>query len=269
MSKPLPRHVDLLGTRFDNLTLAQTIAEIDAMVAEERRERADGRGRTRMVGVKDVALTIRAAEDPALVDFYDRAELLVVDGRGLFLASRLLRVPLAAIVGGPPLFYEAMRRSADAGYAVYVVGATEEVLGAAVASLQRSYPGLRIVGSRNGYFRGEEMDRFVRELRAAAPDIIVVGMATPHRERFIDAARRAQVPSICLAVGGMLDVASGTKHLAPTWVSNSGLEWLYRAVQEPRRLFPRYLRTHSKFALLVAGALLGGRRAPARAAQGS
>ena len=241
------RKVTILGTTFDNLTLAEAADEVENLIAA---------GASSMVCVKDVALTVRASESDFLTAFYAGAELMFVDGRGLFYASRLLARPLAEVVGGPGIYFELLRRAATKSYRVFIVGSTRTTLQTAIARARVRHPDLNIVGWRDGYFANEEVDDVLDEIRRAKPQLVFVGIATPKREQFIQRLRDAGIPCVSVAIGGVLDVEAGEKRLAPTWISHLGLEWFFRALQEPRRLFPRYLRTHSRFLLLVARELI-------------
>lgn len=253
LSETVPRGiVRMFGTNFDNLTLAQAGDLVEGLVA-----RRDG---PRVVCVKDVALTIRCQESEFLTQFYRRADAMFVDGRGLYYASRLLGLPLRDIVGGPGLYFELIRRAADKGHRVYVLGANRGTLQAAMRNATTRHPALRIVGSHDGYFASHELTQIGEEIRASEADIVFVGITTPKREETIEHLRKQQISTVLVAIGGVLDVEAGEKRLAPRWISHLGMEWFYRASQEPRRLFPRYLRTHSRFLLLLAREMFRSRR---------
>ena len=241
------RRVVLFGSQFDALTSAEACDAMEAMIrAGDRRY---------LVCVKDVALTIRSREDAFLRRFYARADLTLVDGRGLLLAGRLLGQRLPAPVGGPNLYREMLRRASSCGYSVYLLGARAEVLEEAVRRLRVSHPTLRLAGRHHGYFAGWELE-VVEDIERTRPEILFVGISTPERERFLDAWLERLPPGVCIPVGGVIDIEAGVVARAPDWIGRSGLEWLFRIVQEPGRLLPRYARTHSRFAALLAGALL-------------
>ena len=243
--RPAADAVTIFDTTFDNLTLAS---------AGERVEQLIKRGeRPRVVCVKDVALTMRCRDSEFLSRFYDTADLMFVDGRGLYYASRLLGTPLREVVGGPGLYFELLRRCAARSHGVYMLGASQSVLAAAVRSARARHPALRVVGFHDGYFEPHELPLVETDIRASAPDVVFVGITTPKREETIEYLRREGVPAVFVAIGGVLDVEAGEKRLAPKWIARLGMEWFYRAMQEPRRLFPRYLRTHSRFIRLLLG----------------
>jgi N-acetylglucosaminyldiphosphoundecaprenol N-acetyl-beta-D-mannosaminyltransferase len=240
--------VRLFDSTIHNLTLAETCDTIEAMI--------NARDRCYLVCVKDVALAMRSRQDAFLRAFYDSVpDLSVVDGRGLVMASRLLGQPLREVVGGPRLYFEMLKRATRHGYGVYLFGAKPEVLQEATRRLQARLPGVKVVGYHHGYFDDRAAERIVADILRAAPEILFVGIGTPIRERFIATYREQLPPCVCIPVGGVLDLEARLVHQAPEWVSRSGLEWLYRVLQEPKRLLPRYLVTHSQFFVLLSIAL--------------
>jgi len=208
-----------------------------------------------LICVKDVGLTVRCRDDAFLRGFYDRADLVLVDGQGLVLAGRLLGEPLPGPVGGPDLYSELLRRAAARDYGVYLLGARPAVVTEATRRLRARTPPLRVVGWRDGFFSGREAE-VVADIARAKPDILFLGISTPERERFLDDWRDRLPPCACVPVGGVFDIEAGVIRPAPNWVRRAGLEWLFRVLQEPRRLATRYVHTHSRFAILLAGALL-------------
>ncbi|PYO44887.1 MAG: glycosyltransferase [Gemmatimonadetes bacterium] len=241
------RTVVLFGSRLDCLTLSETCDAVEAMIRAH--------DRCHLICVKDVGLTVRCCDDGFLRRFYDRADLVLVDGRGLMLAGHLLGRPLPGRVGGPDLYSELLHRAAARDYGVYLLGARPEIVAEAARRLRARTPPLRVVGWRDGYFTGRE-ESVVADIARTRPDILFVGISTPLRERFLDAWRDRLPPCACVPIGGVLDIEAGVIRPAPRWVSRLGLEWLFRVLQEPRRLAPRYARTHARFAVMLAAAVL-------------
>jgi N-acetylglucosaminyldiphosphoundecaprenol N-acetyl-beta-D-mannosaminyltransferase len=238
--------VELFGTRFHCLTLQQTCDAAEAMIR--------ARDRCYLICVKDVGLTMRSRQDQFLSRFYQGADLLVADGRGLELASWLLGRPLVSPGGGPEIYEEMLLRAAAHGYGVYLLGAKLDAVTEAARRLRARMPPVRVVGYHHGYFVGHQ--EVVTDILRTRPDIVFVGMSTPAREVFLDRWREFRSPCLCIPIGGVIDIEAGLVRRAPRWMNRSGLEWLFRVLQEPRRLFRRYARTHTLFAMLLALALL-------------
>ena len=236
----------LFGSRFHCLKLTEACDAVEAMIRAH--------DRCYLVCVKDVGLTVRCVDDSLLRGFYDHADLVVVDGRGLLLAGRLLGRPFPGPVGGPALYSELLRRAAARAYGVYLLGARPDIVREAARRLGARTPPVRVVGWHDGYFKGRERE-VVMDITRAQPDIIFVGISTPVRERFLDAWRDRLPPCACVPVGGVLDIEAGAVRPAPLWVTRAGLEWVFRVLQEPRRLTSRYARTHPRFAVMLAAAL--------------
>ena len=173
------------------------------------------------------------------------------------LAARLLGQSLPGRVAGIDLMHELVALAAERGHAIYVLGARADVLERAVGILRERQPRLQVAGYRDGYFSAEEEPRCAPRSRASGADILFVAMGTPRKETFLaEHADDLGVP-LLVGVGGAVDVLAGVTRRAPAVWQRLGLEWLYRMVQEPRRMFRRYATSNARFALLLAGALAG------------
>jgi N-acetylglucosaminyldiphosphoundecaprenol N-acetyl-beta-D-mannosaminyltransferase len=140
------------------------------------------------------------------------------------------------------------------GYRVYFLGARADVLAACVAEVRRSYPGLVVAGSRHGYFTAAQERQVAEDISRARPDLLFMGMSSPRKELFGQRWGEATGAKVVHGVGGSFDILAGLTRRAPLWWQRHGLEWLYRALQEPVRLGRRYLRTNLAFVALVAAA---------------
>lgn len=253
--------IHLLGVRFDNLTTVEAADRIEEFIRDRQ-----------PVKVLSRNAAIRVIEDrnPVLRQFYATSDLVTVDGMAFVYLGRLLGHPFKEMTGGPSLWYELLRRAALRGYRIFLLGAREDTLKKAVARLCQQRPGLRIVGYQHGYFKPEEEDPIVEAIRQSNADILMVGMSSPMKERFLERnLDRLGVPA-CIGVGGAIDVFAGLYQLAPAWIRKACLEWLYRVWQEPRRLARRYLVSNTRFLLLVLRELTGigaGRSLKAPSAQ--
>jgi N-acetylglucosaminyldiphosphoundecaprenol N-acetyl-beta-D-mannosaminyltransferase len=233
----------LLGCRIDNLTLAETVARVEDLVA--------ARKPAQQVSI-NVDKVVQAARDPELRAFIAMCELSNADGMPVVWASRLLGQPLKERVAGIDLFEALMKRAAEKGWRVYLLGAKEKVVRATRALYEQRYPGIAIAGHRNGYWRPDEEPAVVAAIRDCEPDLLFVALGSPAKERFLARWQHTMQVPFAMGVGGSFDVAAGLTQRAPQWMQRAGLEWFYRFLQEPRRMFPRYfVRDMAFFRMLL------------------
>ena len=236
--------VPFMGLNFDNLDLTGALERIEQFIAERKR---------RMIFTPNVALLVWSRRDRFLKDTYDRCDMLTVDGVAICYAMRILGIPLKTSPSASLMFYPLFQLSQDKGYRIFMVGAQENAVSTAVANLREQYPGAQIVGYHHGYFDMENPPvELITEIQKTNPYLLLVGMATPYKERFfVSNFERMNVP-VSLGVGGMFDIAAGEAQFAPVWIRKLALEWLYRLLQEPRRMWKRYLTTNTAFLCLFA-----------------
>jgi N-acetylglucosaminyldiphosphoundecaprenol N-acetyl-beta-D-mannosaminyltransferase len=151
---------------------------------------------------------------------------------------------------------ELLSLSEREGFRPYILGAAPEVLQRAIDIIQSKHPKLRLAGSHHGYFSSEDAAKLVQEIRATKPDLLFVAMSTPRKEQFLHRYRDELDIPFMMGVGGTVDVIAGVVKRAPNWMQRLGLEWLFRTMQEPRRMWRRYLETNTAFAWLLICALV-------------
>ena len=183
---------------------------------------------------------------PELLDLMHKADHIHADGMPLVKFSRFWSPePLPERVSTTDLVHAVAAKAQAAGVSFYFLGATEEVNAKAVDAMQQAYTQLKIVGRRNGYFTRNEEERIVADIRRKRPDILWVGLGFPLEQQFIVRnLDRLRGVGVVKTSGGLFDFLSGSVRRAPEWMQRSGLEWAYRAYQEPRRLALRYLITN-------------------------
>jgi exopolysaccharide biosynthesis WecB/TagA/CpsF family protein len=186
------------------------------------------------------------ARDRKLKESILCADSVNADGQPLVLLSRYLCAsPLPERVATTDLFPAVARLAAEAGVTFYVLGASEKVNREAVEAALAAYPGLQIVGRRNGYFSRAEETAVIEEIVKLKPDVLWVSLGVPLEQQFcarnLNALRGV---AIVKTAGGLLDFLSLAKPRAPLWMQRIGMEWLFRVCLEPRRLIPRYLMTN-------------------------
>jgi N-acetylglucosaminyldiphosphoundecaprenol N-acetyl-beta-D-mannosaminyltransferase len=242
-----PSRVSVLGCRLDPLTMDQTVERCDDLI------RSGGFAQHMAI---NAAKIVKLRDDEWLRDIVDRCELVNADGQSVVWASRLVGAPLPERVAGIDLMHRLMGLAAERGYPVYVLGARQDVLEQAIARLREQHPGLPVAGYRHGYFGEEETPAVCEAIRASGARILFVAMSTPRKEYFLgDHGPSLGVPFV-MGVGGSIDVVAGITRRAPLSWQRLGLEWLYRLLQEPRRMFGRYARTNGTFIWLVGRELL-------------
>jgi N-acetylglucosaminyldiphosphoundecaprenol N-acetyl-beta-D-mannosaminyltransferase len=243
--------VDVLGIGIDALTTDETVERAAAVVEE--------RGYAQHVCV-NAAKVVAIRRDPELHAIVERCEIVSADGQSVVWASRLLGRPLPERVNGTELMFSLFGVAEERGWSVYVLGATSEVLDRALAQIRADHPRLEIAGARDGYFPDEEAGAVADAIAAAKPDLLFVAISSPKKERFLGEHGRALGVPFVMGVGGSIDIVAGVTRRAPEWMRRAGLEWLFRLLQEPRRLGRRYLVTNAQFMGLLARELARGRR---------
>jgi N-acetylglucosaminyldiphosphoundecaprenol N-acetyl-beta-D-mannosaminyltransferase len=199
----------------------------------------------------NVAKLVAMRRDQRLREGIAQCELVTADGQPVVWASRLLGDPLPSRVPGIDLMERLLALAAERGYRVYILGAEREILERAVARMRSEHPMLQLAGYRDGYYDDADEPGIARSIRTARPDILFVAMSSPRKEFFLARYReRLEVPFV-MGVGGAIDVYAGLRRRAPVLWQKLGLEWLFRLLQEPRRLGRRYLATNTQFVGLL------------------
>jgi N-acetylglucosaminyldiphosphoundecaprenol N-acetyl-beta-D-mannosaminyltransferase len=243
MNAPGAERVTMMGCAIDNLTMEETLRRIQGFIAS---------GRPHQHVVVNVDKLVKASRDPQLRRIINDCALVNVDGMPVVWASRLLGKPLKERVAGVDLFEALMRRAGEKGWRVYLFGAREEVVSEVAATYQRKYPQLVLAGWRDGYWQGEAEEASVAgQIRDARPDLLFVAISSPKKEQFLGRWQAEMRVPFAMGVGGTFDVAIGRVKRAPLWMQKAGLEWFYRFLQEPRRMFRRYFIDDMAFIWLL------------------
>jgi len=240
--------------------LGCAIDRVDMEAAVRRCVELAGDGRFAQHMAVNAAKLVTMQGDAVMRDITARCDLVTADGQGVVWASRVLGEPLPERVAGIDLMEALFARAEETGRSVYILGARAEVLERAVQEIRGRHPRLRIAGYRDGYFAAEEEAGVVTAIRDAKPDFLFVAMSSPRKEYFLGDNGPTLGAMFAMGVGGAIDVMAGETNRAPMWMQRTGLEWLYRLLQEPGRLFRRYASTNARFLLLVAREWLGRRR---------
>jgi N-acetylglucosaminyldiphosphoundecaprenol N-acetyl-beta-D-mannosaminyltransferase len=248
-----PPRQELFGIPIDALTMSEAIARVEAAVRSRSRLR---------IGVVNAAKIVNMRRDPALRQDVVSSDMILADGASVVWASRVLGRPLPERVAGIDIMTRVLEDGDRRGYRVYCLGATEAVLAAVVARIAIDYPGVVVAGAQDGYFSGQQEQSVADAIRASRADVLFVAMTSPKKENFLGQwGDYVEVP-VCHGVGGSFDVLAGKVRRAPALWQRLGLEWLYRVLQEPGRLWKRYLVTNTLFCLMVLAERFGRRTVP-------
>jgi len=241
------RESRVFGVRLHALTMEQTVDRVEELV------RAGG---SHQHVVLNAAKVVQLADDPSLRDIVQGCSLVNADGQAVVWAARMLGVDVPERVTGIDLMERLLARAAERGWPVYFLGATDEVVRRVVHVETDRHPGLVVAGWRNGFWSADEEDAVVAQVAAARPTLLFVALPTPAKERFLARHIDRLGASFAMGVGGSFDVVAGVTRRAPGWMQRLGLEWMFRLMQEPRRMFRRYLVGNTRFIALTVAALV-------------
>ncbi|RPI25719.1 MAG: glycosyltransferase [Acidobacteria bacterium] len=234
---------NVLGCPISRLNLDQVVTELENFIKSKK---------PHYIAVVNVAKIMKMRSDRRLDASVKSAHLIGADGVPLVWASRLLGNPLPGRVNGTDLMYRLLETADEKGYRIFFFGAKEKILQAVLSRVRSEYPGVQVAGWQNGYFKPEDEWNIARKIRTSRADILFIAFGTPKKELWVARYLQAMGVPVVHGVGGSFDVFAGLIPRAPVWMQKAGLEWLFRLLQEPRRMWKRYLVTNSLFiALLV------------------
>ena len=226
----------LMNTEIDNLTMDETLDAIDSLIKEDN---------CSYVVTPNVDHIVQLEKDEELKRVYENASLILTDGKPLIWISNWYKTPIKEKISGSDLFPRVCGLAAKKGYTMYLLGAAEGVADKAAKNLIDKYKGLNIVGTYSPPFGFEkdkvELKKIERQIQEVHPDILIVGLGCPKQEKYMyHHCKELGVP-ISFGLGASIDFEAGNIKRAPKWMSEHGLEWLYRITQDPKRLAKRYL----------------------------
>jgi N-acetylglucosaminyldiphosphoundecaprenol N-acetyl-beta-D-mannosaminyltransferase len=245
----MPESVEILGVRVDAVNKTGLLAEIA--------KRIEAGSREYLANVNINAINI-AQQDHEFQQILNRSSVVYCDGEGVRLGARLLGVGLPPRIVLTYWIWELCAFAVEKGFSIFLLGGSRGAAEEAASAMNRRFPGIRVVGTHHGYFdkEGEESDRVVDVIAAARPNILFVCFGMPLQEHWTRRNLQRLAANVVLFGGSTIEYAAGRKKLAPSWMSKHGMEWLYRLLQEPRRLWRRYLIGNPLFFLRVFMQLL-------------
>lgn len=222
----MAERVNILGVDVDAVTMAEAVDVV--------RRAMDTRAGV-MVATANAEMLMRATHDEELRRILNASALVVPDGAGTVWAARHLGHAMPERVAGYDLAQELLRCAPAEGRRVYFFGSAPGVAEKAKAKAERLYPGIEIVGVRNGFFSPADNAAIIAEIRAARPDLLLVALGVPKQEKWIAAHLAELDVPVAIGVGGTLDVMAGVMKRAPHWMQKAKLEWLFRGLMQPKR----------------------------------
>lgn len=222
--------IDVMGVRFDNVTMEDALKKAEQMLASEGAD---------YVVTPNSEIVYEAMGSKEMEDLLNGASLVLPDGAGVVLGAKILGTPLKEKVAGVEFADGVLGLLAQKGGSVYLLGSKPGVAELAAEKMLAKHPGLTIAGLADGYFKEE--GPVIEKINAAHADVLFVCLGAPKQERFMTAHRQELNVRLMAGLGGSLDSFAGTVKRAPRWMINCSLEWLYRLIKEPKR-FKRMLR---------------------------
>jgi N-acetylglucosaminyldiphosphoundecaprenol N-acetyl-beta-D-mannosaminyltransferase len=236
------KRVKICDIPVDALTMIQTVEIIDRAIEEKKSIHHV---------VINAAKVVYANKDEDLRRSIVECDIINADGMAIVWALKLLNKPVPERVTGIDLMENIVALAAKKDYKIYFLGAKEDVVEKVVRKYENMYNSKIIAGYRNGYFIEQDEPSIAAEIGMSNADILFVAMTSPKKEIFLNTYKNTIKVPFIMGVGGSFDVIAGVVKRAPLWMQRSGLEWFFRVMQEPQRMWRRYLTTNSAFIYMV------------------
>lgn len=235
--------VELLNTHVHNLSMQETLLQVNEAIVHKQQLHHT---------VVNAGKIVAMQEDLVLRNSVNEADIINADGQAVIWASKLLNKPIKERVAGVDLMENLVRMAAEKNYQVYLLGAKEEVVSRLKQIYTDKYGKDLVAGYRNGYFKEIDEEEIVKDIVKSGAQMLFVAISSPLKENFLYRHRKAlSNVNFIMGVGGSFDVFAGEVKRAPIWMQKIGMEWSYRLLQEPKRMWKRYLIGNSKFIYLV------------------
>lgn len=246
MNEEMADKVNIIGTGISNISLAETIGTFNGWIDKNEKKR---------VCITPVNCLLWAKDNEQLRQIYNSADLTLCDGVPLLWAARMLRTPLKERVTGLDLLPRYIKECYLRNYSMFFMGAGEGVADALKKKCEDLYPGIRVKGTYSPPFANRFSDaenaKICSMINQAAPDVLWVSLTAPKQDFWIYEQLKNLNVHIAIGVGGAFEVTLGSIQRAPVFMQKAGLEWLYRLIKEPRRLYKRYLLEAPRFIPLL------------------
>lgn len=235
--------IPLLNTFYDNLTMYETLVKVKNAI--------DNQKQIHHV-VINAAKVVALQNDLELRESVNSSDIINLDGQAVVWAARFLNKPAKERVAGIDLMVNLIEMASKNNFKIYLLGAKEEVVSKLASIYAQKYGKDLVVGYRNGYFTKEQEKDVIEDIVRSKPDMLFVAITSPKKENLLfQYKNELKSVGFIMGVGGSFDVLTGLTQRAPMWMRNAGLEWFYRFMQEPKRMWKRYLIGNFKFIALV------------------
>jgi N-acetylglucosaminyldiphosphoundecaprenol N-acetyl-beta-D-mannosaminyltransferase len=240
------QRIEFLGLPMDSATMSETVAYIAGRI--EKKEFLQH-------VVVNVAKLINMQKDKELAESVNACDVINIDGMGVVLGARFMGHNIPERVAGVDLFHNLLDMSVEKGFPVFLLGAEEDVVTKTATKVKELHKGIQVAGYHHGYFfngkEGDDEEAVVKQIKESGARLLFVAITSPKKENFINKWQDQLGVDFVMGVGGTFDVVAGKVKRAPIWMQNYGLEWFYRVMQEPGRMWKRYAETNSRFAWLL------------------
>lgn len=225
----------LLNTYVNNVDMNETLSAIDNMIES---------GEKKYVVAINVDVVMKIENDPYLKKITDSADMVLVDGKPLVWISKLHKKPVKAKISGSDLVPLLCAEAASKGYSLFIIGGKDGIAEKAKLKLKQQYPEINIVGTYAppfGFEKDEkELGKINNMISEKKPDLLIACFGCPKQEKWIYENYQKYDAKVSICAGATVDFLAGNVNRAPKWMSDHGLEWFYRFLQEPKRMFKRY-----------------------------
>lgn len=224
--RKMNERVNILGVGVDAVTMAQAVRKVENLIAEKK---------SSIVATANAEMLMRATQDEDLKKILNSAALVVPDGAGTVWAAHHLGFDMPERVAGFDLVQELMKIAPSKGIKFFLFGSAPGVADKAKIKAEELYTGIKIVGTRNGFFSAEDEAEIISQIKNSQPDILLAALGVPKQEKWLFAHKDELKIPVSIGVGGTFDVMAGVVKRAPLWMQKAKLEWLYRAMLQPSR----------------------------------
>ena len=242
LNKNTDNRYEILNTYVNAISMDETIRRVEEIIK---------RGIPTQHVVINASKVNLMEKDLKLRKIVNACPLINADGASVVWAAKRLGIPLKERVTGCDMFQNLVRVAAEKGYKIFLFGAKEEVVTKVKSIYEKQYPGIQIVGYRNGYFTEKDEPEIVKQMHDSGADMMFVAFSSPKKEYWVNKYLNEIGIPFVMGVGGSFDIVAGVTERAPKWFQEHDLEWFYRFIQEPKRMWKRYIIGNTKFVALT------------------